>query len=272
MADSLKDRLKVSKRDILFGYSRDLPRIIELRLEYLSANPDQPRQDFNSERLQELATSIERHGLLQPIVVKPNPALQGNFIVVAGERRLRAHQLLQRETIAAIMTDGNADELALIENLQREDLSPIEEAEALEKIMTRYGYTQEELAQVVGKSRTTINELLSLNSLPAPIREDARQAQVNKSLLVELNRLKPAAAQQAWQQIKTGQLTVRELRQRKGKPSSPLLPKLLKDSRKLVKSFEQAERKGLSLKANEQKELLELHQTLGKLIKTLSKD
>src|SRR5512143_1573075 len=115
------------KEDHLFGTTRGVPRIIELDLAEIHTNPDQPRKTFDEEALQELAASIERHGLIQPITVKKLEDGQG-YLLVAGERRLRAHEKLGLSRIVALVTKGDADEIALVENLQRQDLDPLEEA------------------------------------------------------------------------------------------------------------------------------------------------
>jgi ParB family chromosome partitioning protein len=111
------------KLDYLSGLSPEMPRIIEIELTKLRPNPDQPRKRFNEETIKELASSIEQHGLIQPISVVPDPESQDGFVIVAGERRYRAHQHLEKPTITAIITKGNSDEIALIENIQREDLA-----------------------------------------------------------------------------------------------------------------------------------------------------
>ena len=132
------------KLDYMFGLSPEMPRIIEIELTKLRPNPDQPRKVFNEETIKELAASIEQHGLIQPISVVTDPENRDGFMIVAGERRYRAHQHLGRTTITAIITQGNSDEIALIENIQREDLSPIDQAEGLTSMMERHGYKQEE--------------------------------------------------------------------------------------------------------------------------------
>ena len=101
-------------------------------------------------------------------------------MIVAGERRYRAHQHLGKPTIIAIITKGKSDEIALIENIQREDLSPIDQAEGLASMMERHGYKQEDLARVVGKSRPTVTELLSLNTLPEEIKQECRTFDISK--------------------------------------------------------------------------------------------
>ena len=266
---SLKDQLREQKKDAIFGFSRDLPKIIEVRVANLRPNSDQPRKVFDEERLQELANSIARHGLLQPIVVKPDPEKPGGFIVVAGERRFRAHQRLGRESVAAIMTDGNADELALIENLQREDLHPVEEAEALHKIKTRHGYTDEELAKVVGKSRSTVTELLSINKLPEDIRDEARKVkEVNKSQLVQLGRLDSEVEQQRlWQGIKTGGVKVSHLRGQKGsKPAPPLLERIVREGQTLTEHLAKVQRDEVQLTEDQRTELQALADALNRLL------
>jgi len=169
------------KLDYLFGLDPEMPRIIEIELTKLRPNPDQPRKRFNEDTIKELASSIEQHGLIQPISVVPDPEGGDGFVIVAGERRYRAHQHLEKPTITAIITKGNSDEIALIENIQREDLSPMDQAEGLAGMMERHGYKQEELAKVVGKSRPTVTELLSLNSLPEEIKQECRTFDVPKS-------------------------------------------------------------------------------------------
>ncbi len=205
------------KLDYMFGLSSDMPRIIEIELTKLRRNPDQPRKVFNEETIKELAASIEQHGLIQPISVVPDSESQDGFMIVAGERRYRAHEHLGRPTITAIITKGNSDEIALIENIQREDLSPIDQAEGLAGMMERHGYKQEDLARVVGKSRPTVTELLSLNSLPEDIKHECRTFDVPKTFLVQVVRVgKPDAQHRLWDEYKKGEVkTVREAKKRK---------------------------------------------------------
>ena len=125
--------------DIFFGTSADLPKIVELDLDDIRQNPDQPRKIFNEATLRDLASSIDKHGLIQPITVKQEN--ESRYLLVAGERRYRAHLLLERRTIPAIITNGNVDEIALIENIQREDLNPLETAQAFQQMIDRYSYS-----------------------------------------------------------------------------------------------------------------------------------
>ena len=116
------------------------------------------------------------------------------YIIVAGERRFRAFQRLERETIPAIITSGDADEIAFVENIQREDLSPIEEAEAVQRLIDRHDYTHEGVAEVIGKSRSTVTNLLGLlKGIPEDIRTDLKEqrstSNISKSALIELSKL-----------------------------------------------------------------------------------
>lgn len=141
-------------------------------------NPYQPRKVFNDEALKELSSSIKQHGVFTPILVKKS--IQG-YDLIAGERRLRASKLAGLENIPAIIVnfdDQEMMEIALLENIQREDLNVIEEAKAYEKLIQRLGYTQEQLAHRVGKSREHITNLLRLLKLP----EDVQEYVVNKQL------------------------------------------------------------------------------------------
>jgi|TARA_B100000315_G_scaffold247074_1_gene275249 ParB family chromosome partitioning protein len=132
----------------------------------------QPRKDFDEEALAELADSIRTQGLLQPIVVRPRA--QGGFELIAGERRWRACQLAGLADIPAVIrdvSDERASTMALIENIQREDLTPLEEAGALARLKTAFDLTQEQVAQAVGKSRVAVANLLRLLNLSAPVRQ-----------------------------------------------------------------------------------------------------
>ncbi len=193
------------------------PHLHEVSLGALRANPDQPRAVFNEAGLDSLADSIRQHGLLQPIVIKRDPDMKKRYIIVAGERRARAFELLGRSTIPAILTIGKADELALIENVQRQDLNAIEEANALKSLRERHGYTHEELSRIVGKARSTITNLLRLAELPPHIqRESSTSNAASKSLLIEISKERgPEKQRQLWEAAKAGKGTVREARARK---------------------------------------------------------
>jgi ParB family chromosome partitioning protein len=203
-----------ARSDPLFDLEA-LPRIVEIDLDRIDAHPDQPRKAIDAAALAELAASIERHGLLQPIVVQAAP--DDRYVLIAGQRRLLAHRELGRSRIAALLSGGDREELALIENLQREALPPLDEAEALAALKQRHGYNQDELARALAKAKSTISELLSLNQLAAPLRADIRaQARpVSKSVLIEIARLDDADDQAAlWERVKAGG-TVRAARRAK---------------------------------------------------------
>lgn len=209
-------------RDPLFDLTTDLPRVVEIDIAQIRPNPDQPRRQIDTAGIEELAQSIAQHGLLQPIIVKEE---DGGYILVAGQRRLLAHQHLDRERIIALLTTGRPDELALIENLQRQDLPPLDEAEALAALKERYGYTQEELASALAKAKSTISELLSLNSLPELLKAEirARPQPISKSLLIEIARLDDEKAQlQLWERLGgLDHITVRAVRAAKRPPAEP---------------------------------------------------
>jgi ParB family chromosome partitioning protein len=148
-------------------------KLHDLELSKLTSNPDQPRKVFPDAEIQILADSIKEKGLLQPIVVKEMEG--GQIIIVSGERRFRAHKLLERETIPSWFTTGDPEELALVENLVREDLSAMETAEALMKLKERLGdKKQADLAKLIGKAKSTLSEYLSLNKFPPNIRDEIR--------------------------------------------------------------------------------------------------
>lgn len=146
--------------------------IIEIPLERIEPGPFQARQDFNEAALDELAASIKAHGVMQPVVVRPLP--DGRYQLIIGERRWRACQRLGKETIPAVVKmadDLSATEMMLIENVQREDLNPLEEANAYRRLIEEFRLTQEEIALRVGKSRSFIANLLRLLQLPLDVQE-----------------------------------------------------------------------------------------------------
>ena len=143
----------------------------ELELEKIFPNPDQPRKHFDEDKLIDLAESIKEHGVLQPIIVTPR---DDKYMIIAGERRFRATNRAGLKTIPALireLDDEKIMELALIENVQRDDLNPIEEARAYELLQTRYGYTQDKLAKRMGKSRSAIANSTRLLGLPEDVQQ-----------------------------------------------------------------------------------------------------
>ena len=157
----------------------DNDKIVEIALDEIKKNPYQPRTYFNEEKLNELKESIEKNGLLQPIIVKK--AVKGYYII-AGERRYRAFELLGRKEIPAIikeMTDEEMMVFAVLENLQREDLSALEESESYKNLMDKMSLTQEELANKLGKSRPYIANSLRLLKLPTEIKIKLEQGLIS---------------------------------------------------------------------------------------------
>lgn len=140
--------------------------ISEIDITKVRPNPNQPRKNFDQTALDELASSIKIHGIVQPIVVNKQP--DGNFMIIAGERRWRAANLCGLKTIPVIIknyTDKQVKEISIIENLQREDLNPIEAARAIKELMDEYGLTQETVSERIGKSRSNVANTLRLLSL-----------------------------------------------------------------------------------------------------------
>ena len=185
---------------------------LRVAVDLVQPNPYQPRQHFDPEKLAELAQSIRDKGVLQPILVRRTQT--GEIFLVAGERRLRAAKLAGLDKIPAVVTQGHPAEIALIENLQREDLSPLEEAEALARMVAEFNYTQEQLATLLGKAKSTISEALSLNRLPETIKEEVRRAELYpRRLLVEIAKQESEERMVAlFNQVKTAGLKSDQLR------------------------------------------------------------
>ena len=158
--------------DALIPQDHPIAGYADIAVDSVVPNPHQPRKDFDPEAIASLASSIDSIGLLQPIVVRED---DGSYVLVAGERRLRAMKSLNRATIPAVIRSETDDATnlaeALVENIQREDLNPLEEAAAFQELLEEYGKTHEEVAESVGKSRSTISNTLRLLQLPAAIQK-----------------------------------------------------------------------------------------------------
>ncbi|MEM8633211.1 MAG: ParB/RepB/Spo0J family partition protein [Pseudomonadota bacterium] len=147
-------------------------------IEDIAPNPDQPRRRFDEDALRDLARSIEEKGILQPVIVRPSPGGSPRYQIVAGERRWRAAQLARLHDVPVLVrdiTDSEMMELAIVENIQRADLNPIEEAEGYHALMDRHARTQEEMAQALGKSRSHIANMLRLTQLPGQVQDMVRR-------------------------------------------------------------------------------------------------
>ncbi|MFZ4441058.1 MAG: ParB/RepB/Spo0J family partition protein [Syntrophales bacterium] len=183
--------------------------LYQLELAHLQADPNQPRKFMEPQALEDLTESIRQHGVLMPIlfrvgigghdaIVSPNS--QDANVIVAGERRFEAAKMAGLTTIPGIYLGGsdamvspevNYAEIALVENLLRQDLTAVEEAEALDRLITEQNYTQEQLGAIIGKARNTVSEILSLNRLPLEVRDACRaDAAVGRKALIEIARKK----------------------------------------------------------------------------------
>src|SRR5712691_866649 len=188
-------------------------------LELIEPNAEQPRTTLGN--IEELAASIREKGVLEPILVR---SLEPNrYQIISGERRFRAATLAGLDEIPAIeldVDDKETLEIALIENIQRKDLTPFEEAEGLYILQQKFGYTHERISQVIGKSRTTVTETLLINDIPDRIRAMCREAGIaNKSILVQVAR---AGSEEAMEQVvrayAAGELSRDDLRKETRKP------------------------------------------------------
>ena len=148
----------------------------------LKPSPSQPRRLFNKNSINELADSIKAKGLVQPLVVRPSPSDANNFEIIAGERRWRAAQIAQLHEVPVVIrnfNDTEALEIAIIENVQRSDLSPIEEAAGYKRLIENHGHTQEDLSGIVGKSRSHIANIIRLLSLPQSIQDMITEGKIS---------------------------------------------------------------------------------------------
>lgn len=151
-------------------------------IEKVHANPNQPRRDFEPTALEDLANSIRQKGVLQPLIVRPRPGAADEYEIVAGERRWRASQLAGRHQVPVILRDfddAEVIEVAIIENIQRADLNPVEEARGYRQLMDRFGHTQEKIAEALSRSRSHIANLLRLLNLPQDVQDMLRTGQLS---------------------------------------------------------------------------------------------
>lgn len=151
-------------------------------VEKISPNPEQPRRRFTEEQLDDLAASIREKGVIQPLIVRPKPGADGEYEIVAGERRWRASQMAQLHELPVIVrdySDTEALEVAIIENIQRADLNAMEEAAGYRDLMNRFGHTQEKVSEALGKSRSHIANLLRLLNLPEEVQDFVRDGKLS---------------------------------------------------------------------------------------------
>ena len=178
-----------------------------LPLDRVRPNPDQPRKRFDEPALRDLASSIEAHGLMQPIKVRPDGE---GYIIIAGERRYRAHRLLEAETIGAIVEETDeqdADEQAIIENLQRVDITALEEANAYQRMIDRYGYTPEELAKRLGLAQPwRVSDRLALLTIREDYRDLYAKGHISTAQARQMTKLSPEGQGQLFEAINTGKI------------------------------------------------------------------
>ena len=222
--ETLEDEtLNISANEII---GDDLKRR-DMPIDWLKPCDFQPRKYFEEAALEDLAKSIGMHGMLQPIVVRPVADVENQYEIIAGERRWRAAQMIQMHEVPVTLQyldDEAVLEIGLIENLQREDLTPIEEAQALQKLMDDYGHTQEKLSVTIGKSRSAIANSLRLLQLPQLVQDLVEKGDLSaghaRSLIGQDN------AEDLVQQILSDNLSVRDVegmlkKQKKSKKQSP---------------------------------------------------
>ncbi|MEA1673405.1 ParB/RepB/Spo0J family partition protein [Nitrospirillum sp. BR 11163] len=208
----------VMSRDSRFHHS------IELQVDHIAPDPEQPRKLFSEEELDGLAASMAEQGQLQPILVRRNPTDRGHWVVVAGERRWRAAQRLGWGVILAIEHTGDPEVLALIENLQRVDLTPVEEARGLKRLIDGKGWSQNQAAEALGKTKGEISATLRILSLPEDILDGVLTSELglSRNVLVELSRVdEPAVRERLIQSARSGTLSIRTIRAAKAQDAVP---------------------------------------------------
>ena len=199
-----------------------------LAVEHIERGRYQPRSDFNSEALQELADSIKAQGVVQPVVVRPLSSRPGHYELIAGERRWRAAQLAGLHEIPAVIrdvTDQQAMAMGLIENIQRQELNPIEEAIALKRLIEEFSLTQQEAADAVGRSRVAVANLLRLLTLEPEVKALLEEGKLEMGHARALLGLLGSAQREAAHKVVTRGLSVRETEQLVRKSSEPSKPK-----------------------------------------------
>ncbi|MCQ9279527.1 MULTISPECIES: ParB/RepB/Spo0J family partition protein [Staphylococcus] len=222
-------------------------QIQNVDISQIKANPYQPRKTFDDEKLSDLATSIQTHGILQPIVLRQT--VQGYYIVV-GERRFRASQLAGLTEIPAIikeLSDSDMMELAIIENLQREDLNAIEEAESYQRLMKDLGLTQQKVAERLGKSRPYIANMLRLLNLPQDVSKQVKEGALSgahgRTLLgikdvSKMKKISQQAIREKWS-VRYLEQVVNELQDgrqsKESKEPTPMKPKFIQKQERLLK-------------------------------------
>jgi ParB family chromosome partitioning protein len=187
-------------------------------IDQIAPNPNQPRRFIDPQALDELTESVRQRGVLQPIIVKHEEG--GGYLIMAGERRYRAARQAGLTVIPAIVRDDDPSEIALIENLQREDLTALEEAEGLGAMVARYGYTHQELAQLMHKSRPYVSNMLVLTRLPAEVKAELhRYPGTSREILMAIARQGSGEGMlKLWRRVKLANLSVHKFRETQRAP------------------------------------------------------
>lgn len=211
---------------------------LSVPIEKIHPNPDQPRRTFTPDQLEELSASIKEKGIIQPLIVRDRPGYDGDYEIVAGERRWRAAQMAQLHMIPVLVrqfNDTEVLEVAIIENIQRADLNAVEEAAGYRQLMEKFGHTQEKLSEVLGKSRSYIANLVRLLNLPVEVQEYVREGKLSAGHARALITAEDPIA--LARRVINGNLSVRETEKLAKKPSvdaiTPTTPKA--PSRKMEK-------------------------------------
>lgn len=230
-------------------------------IELITPDPRQSRKYFNYESLEQLSQSIIEKGMLQPVIVRKGP--NGEFQLAAGERRFRAAKMAGLAKVPALVITGNAKEISLIENLQRENLRPLEEAEALAAVMKEFGYTLEQLSQVLNKAKSTLSETLSLNKLPDVIKDELWRNDIYpRRLLVEIAKQESREVMLSlFSQVKNNHLKsgqVREITRRSQAGLPSMKHNILGKISELAKRLKRLDQQEVSLLADELKRLKSL--------------
>jgi ParB family transcriptional regulator, chromosome partitioning protein len=255
----------IDENDILID---DSEQVQEIDIKLIKTNPSQPRKFFEEKALNELKESIINYGLMQPIILK---SVVNGYHIIAGERRFRASQLAGLKTIPAIIRDYNSrihTELALIENIQREKLSAIEEAAAFKKLIETYGYTHNELSKKIGKSRSYITNMVGLLNLPLDVSEMILNRSMSMgharvlSKLKDENKIRKLADRVTSEKISVRQLE--ELVSKSSKSLSKATEKNIKNKLKIQPAKISVKSKSILIEFKTQIELEEALISIGK--------
>jgi len=225
-------------------------------IEQIHPNPNQPRRFMDPQALDELTESVRMRGVLQPIIVKRDA---GGFMIMAGERRYRAAVRAGLRSMPAIVRDDDPNEIALIENLQREDLTALEEAEGLGAMVARYGYTHQALAQLLHKSRPYVSNMLVLTRLPAEVKAEIhRYPSISREILMAIARQGSESDMlKLWRRVKLANLSVHKFRESRQSDQPQSAAEVMAAARRLNRKL-----RGLDASVLEEKEQKRLGRVL----------